>query len=58
MRKRPFINIDDLLLLLGMGLVGWGLYLVEWPLVLVWIGLIVMFAGAFRLGLTGRSGSE
>jgi hypothetical protein len=48
------VNTEDVLLLLGIFLVAFGLYFMGWPLAVIWAGLVVGTAGAVRLWIKAR----
>jgi hypothetical protein len=48
------MTLEDAVVLVGIVLVGVGLYFVSWPLVVVWVGLLLMTAGGIRLRQKGK----
>lgn len=48
------MTLEDGVILVGIVLVGVGLYFTSWPLVVVWAGLLLMTAGGIRLRTRGR----
>lgn len=49
--KRPFFTAGDGLILVGAALLLLGLYLWDWRAALAAVGLLLLIAGAVRLGL-------
>lgn len=48
--KRPFFELGDFLILIGAVMFLVGMYLLDWRLALVGGGVLLMVAGAARLG--------
>jgi hypothetical protein len=53
-KKSGKIDIDDIIALIGAGLIGWGLYEIFMPAAIIFAGIILILIGIARTRMSGE----